>query len=323
MAAVYAATHRNGRRVAIKVLDPRWAREPEVRRRFLREGYVANRIGPGAVTILDDDTAEDDAPFLVMELLEGESLKTWLNRVGGTLPVDEVLAVACQVLGVLESAHGKKIVHRDVKPGNVFVTTSGHVKLLDFGIARIRDGVASLIPTVQGTVMGTVGYMAPEQARGLTDEVDPRSDIFSVGAVMYRALSGRRIHERPSGLDEMHAIALTPAPSLAGEVAATAPGLVAAIDRALALDKASRWQSAHEMLGALRAEARRLTRRESTPVVSVSFGDRPHARRDRPTRDRGALWGRTPARVALRIGVWLAACAVAVVAFFAVRGLMH
>ena len=111
MGAVYEATHRNGRRAAIKVLHTRFARDPEVRKRFLREGYVANKIGhPGAVAILDDDIAEDGSPYLVMELLEGESLAGWLQRGGGRLPVNEVLAVAGQRASLrLEPGHPVEI----------------------------------------------------------------------------------------------------------------------------------------------------------------------------------------------------------------------
>jgi serine/threonine-protein kinase len=254
MAAVYIATHRNGRRCAIKVLQARYARDPEVRRRFLREGYVANKIGhPGAVAILDDDTAEDGAPFLVMELLEGESLAAWLTRAGGRLPVPEVLAIAGQVLEVLEVAHGNGVIHRDIKPGNVFVTKGGHAKLLDFGLARIRDGAISLIPTAAGVVMGTAGYMSPEQARGTPDQVDARSDLFSVGAVMYRALTGRRIHEKQSAFDVMLAAMKEQAGSLAAALPGAGPRLAAAVDKALAFEKPARWQSAREMFGALRA----------------------------------------------------------------------
>jgi serine/threonine-protein kinase len=166
MGAVFEATHRNGRRAAIKVLHKQYARDPEICRRFLREGYVANKIDhPGAVTILDDDTAEDGAPYLVMELLDGESLAQWLKRVGGRLPPSEVLGVARQVLDVLEVAHSAGIVHRDIKPANVFLTRQGLAKLLDFGIARVLDGAVSLHRTAEGVMLGTAGYMAPEQAR--------------------------------------------------------------------------------------------------------------------------------------------------------------
>ena len=198
MGAVYVATHRNGRRAAIKMLHGEFAKDREVRRRFQREGYVANKIEhPGAVAILDDDVSEDGAPYLVMELLDGESLSSWLARVGGRIPVREALAICGQVLEVLDVAHQAHIVHRDIKPANVFVTRSGYAKLLDFGLARVRDGSVSLVPTQQGTVMGTAGYMSPEQARGKIDEVDARSDIFSVGAVLFRTVSGEIVVSRP------------------------------------------------------------------------------------------------------------------------------
>jgi serine/threonine-protein kinase len=266
MGAVYEATHRNGRRAAIKVLHTRFARDPEVRKRFLREGYVANKIGhPGAVNILDDDTAEDGSPYLVMELLEGESLAGWLQRVGGKLPLTEVLAVAGQVLEVLEAAHPAGIVHRDIKPANIFVTRAGHAKLLDFGLARIRDGAISLIPTAQGVVMGTAGYMAPEQARGTVDQVDARTDLFAVGAVMFRAMSGRRIHEKQTAFDLTVAAMKEQAPSLATVVSDACPLLVAAVDRALAFDKAARWQDAKAMFAALR-DAYEEQRRRPPPL---------------------------------------------------------
>ncbi|HZU82775.1 MAG TPA: serine/threonine-protein kinase [Polyangiaceae bacterium] len=261
MATVYAATHRNGRRAAIKVLHARFARDPEVRRRFLREGYVANKIDhPGAVAILDDDVTDDGAPFLVMELLEGESLSAWLARAGGRLPVLDVLAVGEQLLEVLEVAHANGIVHRDVKPGNILVTPSGHAKLLDFGLARIRDGVASLVPTAAGLVLGTAGYLAPEQARGAPDEIDARSDLFALGAVLFRALSGRPVHDKPTHFDAILAAMKDPAPPFATVMPAAGPLLIGAIDRALAFDRAQRFQSAREMAVALRVayeEARR------------------------------------------------------------------
>jgi eukaryotic-like serine/threonine-protein kinase len=254
MGAVYAGTHRNGRRAALKVLHPQFALDPEVRRRFLREGYVANKIDhPGALAILDDDVAEDGSPFLVMELLQGESLSGWLRRAGGKLAAVEAVAVAGQVLEVLDLAHGHGILHRDIKPGNIFIIQSGHAKLLDFGLARVRDGVISLIPTATGIVMGTPGYMAPEQARGLVDQMDARSDLFAVGAVLFRSISGRPIHEKATPFDTTIAAMKDPAPLLRAVVPDVAPALAVAVDRALAFDKQARWQSAREMFEALRA----------------------------------------------------------------------
>jgi serine/threonine-protein kinase len=276
MSAVYGATHRNGRRAAIKVLQTSYALDPEVRRRFLREGYVANKIDhPGAVAILDDDIAGDGAPFLVMELLEGESLSAWLSRVGGTLPVPEVLAVAEQLLEVLQVAHDNGIIHRDIKPGNVFVTKTGHAKLLDFGLARIRDGVLSLVPTAAGIVMGTAGYMAPEQARGAPDEIDVRTDLFAVGALVFRALAGAVVNRRATPFDTMIAAMRDHAPPFATVFPGAGPLLAQAMDRALAFDKQARWQTARAMGDAVRAaydEARRrpLPPAETRPNIAAS-----------------------------------------------------
>jgi serine/threonine-protein kinase len=254
MGAVYAATHRNGRKAAIKILHARFAADRDVRKRFMREGYVANKIDhPGAVAILDDDVLSDGSPFLVMELLDGESLSVRLRRTGGEMDRADVLAVAGQVLEVLAIAHDNGIVHRDIKPGNVFVTRTGHVKLLDFGLARIRDGVTSGVPTLEGVVMGTAAYMPPEQARGRQELVDRRSDIFSLGAVLFRALTGRRIHERETAFDMTVAAAMTSAPSLGQMLPNAGQALVMAVDRALAFEQADRWPTARAMFTALRA----------------------------------------------------------------------
>jgi serine/threonine protein kinase len=254
MGAVYEATHRNGRRAALKVLHPQYARDPEVRRRFLREGYVANKLDhPAALAILDDDVSEDGAAFLVMELLDGESLSGWLKRAGGRIPAIEAVAVAGQVLEVLALAHAHGIIHRDIKPGNIFVLKTGHAKLLDFGLARVRDGVLSLIPTAEGIVMGTPGYMSPEQARGQSDQVDARTDLFAVGAVLFRAISGRQIHEQSTAFDTTIAAMREAAPPLRKVMPSACVALALAVDRALAFDKEARWPNAKEMFEALRA----------------------------------------------------------------------
>jgi serine/threonine-protein kinase len=292
MGAVYEATHRNGRRAALKVLHARFARDPEVRKRFLREGYVANRIGhPGAVAILDDDEAEDGASYLVMELLEGESLSNWLNRVGGRLPVADVLAVAGQVLEILEAAHQNGIIHRDIKPANVFVTQTGHTKLLDFGLARIQSGASSLMATAQGVVMGTAGYMAPEQARGTQDQVDARTDLFAVGAVVFRAVSGRRIHEKKTVFEQTIAAMKEQAPTLASVLPTAGPLLVGAVDLALAFEKANRWQNARAMFEGLRAA---YDEERARPRPLAPSDESPH---DRPTLDVSVAYDAEPSLV--------------------------
>ncbi len=216
MAAVYAATHRNGSRAAVKLLHAELSLNPQVKSRFLREGYVANAVGhEGAVRVSDDDTAEDGSAFLVMELLDGETLEDRRVRSGGQLSEDDVLSVADQLLDVLTAAHAKGVVHRDLKPENVFVTREGRVKVLDFGIARLRELSTASTATKSGATMGTPYYMAPEQARGLWDQVDGRTDLWAVGATMYHLLSGQFVHDGRTTNEVLLAAMTKPAPPLA------------------------------------------------------------------------------------------------------------
>jgi hypothetical protein len=195
MATVYAATHRNRSRVAIKMLHPEVALSQDVTTRFLREGYVGNAVThPGTVRVLDDDVTEDGAPFLVMELLEGESLGARLDR-EGRLPPFEVAQLGYQLLDVLSAAHAAHIVHRDLKPDNVMLVAkdggSDFVKVLDFGIAKVtiaEPGPSEQALTRLNTVMGTPEYMSPEQARG--EPVDHRADLYTVGVILYEMLAG-------------------------------------------------------------------------------------------------------------------------------------
>src|SRR5262249_49393791 len=140
MAAVYAATHRNKKRFAVKVLHSDHSRDQDVRARFLQEGYAANHIEhPGAVSVIDDEVTDDGAAFLVMELLIGETFEARWARHGQKLDPAEVLGFTEQLLDVLAAAHTKGVVHRDIKPENVFLTREGQIKVLDFGIARIFE----------------------------------------------------------------------------------------------------------------------------------------------------------------------------------------
>lgn len=257
-ASVYAATHRKGKRVAIKILHPDLSANRAFKDRFLREGYVGNMIEhDGAVTVHDDDEASDGSAFLVMDLLDGENLEVRRERKGGRMPPLEVLSLMDDVLDTLRAAHQKGVVHRDVKPENLFLTSSGTVKLLDFGIAHInvpKDPSA----TLAGVAMGTPAFMPPEQASARWSEVDAQSDIWSLGATMFTMLTGRYVHEGGT-VNESLALAVTQdAPSLASIIPDMPEPMVEIVDRALKRDKTQRWASALEMQMAIRIAFREL-----------------------------------------------------------------
>jgi serine/threonine-protein kinase len=276
MAAVYAAIHRNGKRVAVKILHGELSHNEEVRRRFLQEGYAANTIQhEGAVSVLDDDLAPDGSAFIVMELLEGETLEQRWERLGRRLPVREVLAMVEQLLVVLEAAHAKNVVHRDIKPENLFLTKGGTLKVLDFGIARLFESQPPNVTSTRvGMVMGTPAFMSPEQALARWHDVDRRTDLWAVGATMFTLLSGRYVHEAVSQHEQLIVSATRRAPSLA-TVAPWVPGLVAAIvDRALAFEKGERWPDASSMQRAVRTALDAMGGAESFATVS---GHRPAA----------------------------------------------
>ena len=248
MAAVYVATHRNRKRFAVKMLHPELSVHPDIRGRFLREGYAANTVEhPGAVAVLDDDTAEDGSAFLVMELLEGDGVESLWEKHGGRLPVPAVLAVGHQLLDVLAAAHAKGIVHRDIKPANLFLTQEGQLKVLDFGIARVRDVASSSAQTTgTGVLLGTPAFMAPEQALAKSREVDALTDVWAAGATLFVLASGRIVHEAENAAQVMISAATTRAKPLASFGAVPAP-LASVVDRALVFEKAGRWASAGAM----------------------------------------------------------------------------
>ncbi len=251
-AAVYAATHRNGKRVAVKILRSELTSYEEVTTRFAREGYVANKIEhPGVVSVLDDDITEDGAPFLVMDFLDGHSLDRYTKGPEHALPLDRVTMMIDRVLDVLAMAHTKNVIHRDIKPANIFLTRSDEVKVLDFGIARITDTLDAAM-TQTGTAIGTPGYMAPEQARGRWNEVDARTDLWAVGATMYALLLGTRPRRAETVQEELLAAMTQPMRPIA-ELLPSLPRTVADyIDKAVAFDRADRYPDATSMQQALR-----------------------------------------------------------------------
>jgi eukaryotic-like serine/threonine-protein kinase len=251
MAAVYAATHRNGNRVAIKMLHPRLSVHTADRDRFLREGYLSNYVDHrDAVRVLDEDVDEDGTVFLVMELLDGELITSRWQAAGRRLPTSEALWIAHRLLEVLEVAHAKGIIHRDLKPDNLFLTSDGRLKVLDFGIARL--GTVSSGATLRGFVLGTPGFAAPEQARADWDHVDARADLWSVGATVFALVTGQVIHHELTPRAHLLRTSREAAP-LVHEVDPTVPQPIATmLNRALAFQPQDRFQTASEMRQAVR-----------------------------------------------------------------------
>jgi serine/threonine protein kinase len=255
MAAVYEATHKNNlKSVAVKVLHAELQRNEAVRTRFLREGYVANKVGhPGAVSAIDDGVDPSGAVFLVMELLSGKSLAQRTDAEGGRLEQKEVLVVAEGILDVLAAAHGQNVVHRDLKPDNVFLTADGGVKVLDFGVARVLEPLSSgETKTRTGVVMGTPEYMPPEQARGRSEHIDGRSDLWALGAMMFRLLTGRYVHLAETQ-NEVLLLAMTePAKKIREVKADVHPKVAELIDKVLSYEPLERYQNAEAMRVAVR-----------------------------------------------------------------------
>jgi eukaryotic-like serine/threonine-protein kinase len=270
MATVYAAVHTNNRRaVALKVLHREFTASGDMKKRFLREGFIANRIGhPGAVAILDDGVDDDGNVFLVMELLTGGSLADRIRAARTKTPGDgprrlfdeaEVMRVADGMLDVLAAAHAQGIVHRDLKPDNVFVTDEGVVKVLDFGIARLREPQSGgEAPTRTGVVLGTPQYMPPEQARGRASLVDERSDLWAVGAILFGMLTGRHVHEAETPNESLLKAMTATAKPIASILPDVDPDVGEIVDRALAFDQAKRYPDAHAMQADVREAIARL-----------------------------------------------------------------
>lgn len=253
MGEVYRAhDSRLDREVAIKVLPADCANDPGRLRRFEQEARATSALNhPNILTIYDIGTHEG-SPYIVAELLEGEELRARLNE--RALPVREAVELAKQITAGLAAAHAKGIVHRDLKPENLFVARDGHVKILDFGLAKLRPQgshpVDSQVETKRqitdpGSVMGTAAYMSPEQVRG--QEVDSRSDIFSFGIILYEMLSGRRPFSGSSAADVMSAILKEEPPELSEAKARVAPALEKIVRRCLEKKPEQRFHSAHDL----------------------------------------------------------------------------
>jgi serine/threonine-protein kinase len=246
--AVYAATHRNGHRVAIKVLHRRLSSDALIGWRLEQEACLSNKIDhPGVVPIFDDGRTDDGAIFLVMQLLEGEGLHARLQRKIGRLQPDQALGITCGLLEVLVAAHQRKVLHGDIKPENVFITRGGEVKLLDFGVGGMFEAGRATASADDG-LYGTPGYMAPEQALGQVEEIDTRTDLWAVGATLYRMLTGRVVHPAASLVEQLVDAGTRPAAPLRSVLPDVEPAVAELVDRALAFDKKRRFPDAAEML---------------------------------------------------------------------------
>jgi len=261
MGEVYRARDpRLAREVAIKVLPASFARDPERMRRFMQEARAAGSLNHPSILTVYDLGSDSEAPFIVTELLEGHSLRHRLEE--GPLGPRRATEVALQVAQGLAAAHDKGIVHRDLKPDNLFLTDSGHVKILDFGLAKLVQAAAleegtSEAPTrapdatTPGWILGTVGYMSPEQARGLP--ADGRSDIFSLGTILYEAVSGRRAFKGSSAVETLSSIIREEPPDLSLSAPAVSPALDRIVRRCLEKRPENRFQSVRDLAYALEA----------------------------------------------------------------------
>jgi Tol biopolymer transport system component len=256
---VYAARDvRLGREVALKFLPESMARDGRALERFRREAQAVSSLDHPNICILHDIGEADGRPFIVLERLRGTTLK--LRMAGRRLPLEEVEDLSLQIVDALGAAHDKGIVHRDIKPANVFVTERGQAKLLDFGLAKVEESAAgSSLPTVAweaelrtspGTVLGTVAYMSPEQARG--QPLDARTDLFSFGAVLFEMATGRRAFEGESSavvFDQILNREPTPPSQVNPEVEVELDRIVL---KALEKDREVRYQTAKDLLADLR-----------------------------------------------------------------------
>ena len=291
MGEVYRARDtRLDRIVAIKVLPPHLSGRPELRGRFEREARTIGGLNHPHICVLHDIGQQDGTDYLVMEYLEGETLAERLTK--GPLPLEQTLQFAIEIVDALDKAHRKGITHRDLKPGNIMLTKSG-TKLLDFGLAKLRQeaapGEVSLSNlstrddtiTAQGTILGTLQYMAPEQLEG--KDADARTDIFAFGVVVYEMATGKKAFDGKSQASLIAAILEKEPPAMTSLQPMTPPALDRAIRRCLAKDPDERWQSAGDLCRELKWIAQGGPQADSLPGATK--------RRTRPLATQASVLG--------------------------------
>ena len=277
MGEVYRARDtRLGRDVAVKVLPARFSSDRDRLHRFKQEACAAGALNHPNILSIHDIGTHDGAPYVVSELLEGETLRKRLR--GTTLPQRRAIDYALQLAHGLAAAHEKGIVHRDLKPENIFIIKDGRVKILDFGLAKLTqadgnerqtDIPTRRVDTDPGVVMGTVGYMSPEQVRG--QNVDHRSDIFAFGAIVYEMLSGQRAFRGDSPADTMSAILKEDPPDLSATNHNVSPALERLVDHCLEKNPEERFQSVRDLAFALEAlSASTISATETVTIPSLA-----------------------------------------------------
>jgi TolB-like protein/Tfp pilus assembly protein PilF len=281
MGEVYVAFDpRLGRQVAIKVLTRPLAELPEFRRRFEQEIQTISRLNHKNICTIFDTGTHEGRPYIVMELMEGKTLEQLLEA--GPLDAETVVQVGIQVAAALDAAHREGVIHRDVKSGNIFLNDRGDAKVLDFGIAKMAaetdaEARAEGVITRTGTVVGTVTYMSPEQARG--DEVDARSDLFSLGVVLYEMATGRTPFRGTSTAVVAQLVSPDPVPGPRTLRPTVPTELDRIIGRALEKDREMRYQTAADLLAALRALRRDLASGTVSAAGERGWGTGGHGRR--------------------------------------------
>jgi eukaryotic-like serine/threonine-protein kinase len=277
MGVVFGARHLRlpGKRVAVKVLQGEGALSPEQYARFRREAEIASRLGhPNIVEVLDFHSLESGTPYLVLEFLQGETLAKRLQR--APMATAEVMAIARQIGSALHAAHRAGVVHRDLKPDNVFLVptdsggvVSNRVKLLDFGISKLANYAATL-QTQDAVLMGTPLYMSPEQAMGKNREIDARADIFSLGCIVYEMLSGKAAFAAEGIAQVIYKVVNENPPPLASVVSGIADSVIRANERALSKDPSARYPDVASYIADLTGSPLQTLSNPAVPVATAT-----------------------------------------------------